>query len=98
MVRVLPLFWRSTHSASWLLVVSLGFFHSIWRVIMLIEVEIKSVYGKNLYYPINDKAHILSHIAGTETLTERTLQLATDMGMTVKAHYTFPKEVLPYAT
>lgn len=59
---------------------------------MLIEVEVRNVYGKTLYYPINDKAHMLAHIAGTETLTHPTLKLATDMGMTVSAKVVFPPE------
>lgn len=58
-----------------------------------LEVEIKTVYGKPLYYPINDKAQMLSHIAGTETLTVQTLKLATDMGMSVKFTHQIPEEV-----
>jgi len=60
---------------------------------ILIEVEIKTVYGKCLYYPLNDKAELLAHIAGTETLTVQTLKLATDMGMRVKFTHIMPEEV-----
>ncbi len=52
---------------------------------MIIQVEVRRVYGKDLYYPINDKAQMLAHIAGTETLTPQTLKLANDMGMTIQA-------------
>ena len=60
---------------------------------MHLEVEIRTVYGKPLYYPINDKAQMLSHIAGTETLTAQTLKLAKDMGMTIRFSHTVPEEV-----
>jgi hypothetical protein len=58
-----------------------------------LEVEIKSVYGKHLYYPTNDKAQMLAHIAGTETLTPQTLKLAKDMGMAVNFTHFIPPEL-----
>lgn len=58
-----------------------------------IEVEIKAVYGKHLYYPINDKAQMLAHIAGTETLTIQTLKLAKDMGMAIHCTHVIPAEI-----
>ena len=60
---------------------------------MHLEVEIRTVYGKSLYYPMNDKAQMLAHIAGTETLTAQTLKLAKDMGMTIRFSHTVPEEV-----
>jgi hypothetical protein len=60
---------------------------------ILIAVEIKTVYGKPLYYPINDKAQMLAHIAGTETLTAQTLKLAKDMGMRLEFTHHIPQEV-----
>lgn len=60
---------------------------------MHLEVEIRTVYGKSLYYPMNDKAQMLAHIAGTETLTAQTLKLAKDMGMTIRFNHTVPEEV-----
>lgn len=60
---------------------------------MNIEVEVKTVYGKPLYYPINDKAQMLAQIAGTETLTAQTLKLAKDMGMSIKFTHRVPEEV-----
>ena len=59
-----------------------------------LEVEIRTVYGKTLYYPLNAEAHLLSHIAGTETLTAQTLKLAKDMGMSIKFTHKVPDEVL----
>jgi hypothetical protein len=64
---------------------------------MIIQVEVRRVYGKDLYYPINDKAQMLAHIAGTETLTPQTLKLANDMGMTIQASAVIPPEVSDYA-
>jgi hypothetical protein len=58
-----------------------------------IAVEVKSVYGKPLYYPINESANLLAHIAGTETLTAQTLKLAKDMGMSIRLTHTVPDEV-----
>jgi hypothetical protein len=60
---------------------------------MHLEVEIRTVYGKSLYYPINDKAQMLAHIAGTETLTAQTLKLAKDMGMKIQFTHITPPEV-----
>jgi len=60
---------------------------------IVLEVEIKVVYGKHLYYPINDKAQMLAHIAGTETLTQQTLKLAKDMGMGINFTHVIPPEV-----
>ena len=59
-----------------------------------LEVEIKTVYGKTLYYPLNAEAQMLSHIAGTETLTVQTLKLAKDMGMSIKFTHKVPDEVM----
>jgi hypothetical protein len=64
---------------------------------IIIEVEVKTIYGKPLYYPKNHNAEMLAQIAGTNTLTPQTLKLATDMGMEVKASITFPQEVDQYA-
>jgi hypothetical protein len=58
-----------------------------------LDVEIKTVYGKHLYYPTNDKAQMLAHIAGTDTLTPQTLKLAKDMGMAITFTHVIPQEV-----
>jgi hypothetical protein len=58
-----------------------------------IEVEIRTVYGKPLYYPTNDKARKLASIAKTETLTAETLKLATDIGLRVKFTHITPEEI-----
>jgi hypothetical protein len=58
-----------------------------------LEVEIKAVYGKHLYYPTNHNAQMLAHIAGTETLTPQTLKLAKDMGMVINFTHHIPNEI-----
>ena len=58
-----------------------------------IEVEIRTVYGKPLYYPTNDKARKLASIAKTETLTMDTLKLAKDIGLRIKFSHITPEEV-----
>jgi pyruvate/2-oxoglutarate/acetoin dehydrogenase E1 component len=52
---------------------------------IVVKVQIVDVYGKPTYYPTNHIAEMLSHIAGTKTLTPQTLKLAHDMGMVVEA-------------
>lgn len=50
----------------------------------MIQVILKSVYGKPLLYPANDAAHALADIAGTVTLDPRVLRIARDkLGMKV---------------
>ena len=59
---------------------------------LVIECVARTVYGKTLYYPTNDRANYLAHIAGTETLTMQTLKLAKDMGLRVKISAELPDE------
>lgn len=50
---------------------------------MKLEVEIRAVYGTPKIYPVNDAARALAQIAGTETLSARTLDLAKKLGHSV---------------
>ncbi len=50
---------------------------------ILIEIELRQVYGADKYYPSNDAAKLLATIAGTVTLTASTIRTAKDMGMEV---------------
>jgi hypothetical protein len=45
-------------------------------------VLIKDIYGKQTIYPTNKVAHLLAEIAGTKTLTQRTIDTAKEMGIT----------------
>ncbi len=51
---------------------------------LVIQVEIKSVYGALKAYPANESAELLAQIAGTRTLASHTLALAERMGMVIK--------------
>ena len=42
----------------------------------IILVDIRNVYGQETIYPANQNADIFASIAGTQTLTKRTLQYA----------------------
>jgi hypothetical protein len=50
-----------------------------------ILVRLDKVYGVWTLYPANDAAKMLAEIAGTKTLTVKTLQIAQRMGMTLAA-------------
>jgi hypothetical protein len=49
-----------------------------------IIIEVKNVYGNETIYPVNDAAKVLAEIAGTKTLTRRTLKLAQQLGYVVE--------------
>lgn len=50
---------------------------------MRLEVIVRNVYGQPKVYPHNDAAKTLAQLAGTDTLTKRTLDLAKQLGHTV---------------
>lgn len=50
---------------------------------MRLEVEVRAVYGQPKIYPVNEAARDLAALAGTETLTAKTLELAKRLGHTV---------------
>lgn len=54
---------------------------------LTVVVEIRDIFGKRKAYPANDKAELLAKIAGTTTLTTRTIELARDLGLTVREKY-----------
>ena len=49
-----------------------------------IKVKVKSVYGKDLIYPVNDAAKTLASIAGTKTLGIGVLKMAAELGLDIK--------------
>lgn len=48
-----------------------------------IEIEVRNVYGNITIYPVNEAAKLLAEIAGTKTLTNKTLALAERMGFLI---------------
>lgn len=49
-----------------------------------LQVSVRSVYGNELIYPMNEAATVLAKIAKAKTLSFETLKLAREMGMTVE--------------
>tara|TARA_R110002020_G_scaffold33980_2_gene103137 strand:+ start:1699 stop:1956 length:258 start_codon:yes stop_codon:yes gene_type:complete len=51
---------------------------------MVLKVEYREVYGKELVYPICAKAHAIARLAGDKTLTPRTIKIAKELGYRVE--------------
>lgn len=49
-----------------------------------ILIEVRTVYGVPTIYPVNEPAKLLAEIAGTKTLTHKSLALAERMGFAIK--------------
>lgn len=49
----------------------------------VIEIEVRSVYGKDSIYPVNDAARTLARIAGKKTLSAADIQNANALGLEV---------------
>lgn len=52
---------------------------------MLIQYLIKSVYGRELYYPANAAAQYVCKLTNTATLSAKHLEILRAMGCTVQA-------------
>lgn len=60
---------------------------------MTIQVMVRTVYGKNLVYPICDKAKAFAQIAGHKTLDQRAIALIESLGFEVEYVQYNPFEV-----
>lgn len=49
-----------------------------------IQVEIKSVYGTSLVYPVCDKAKLLAKLVEKKTFPKHVLQLLEELGYTLE--------------
>lgn len=49
----------------------------------VIEIEVRSVYGKDTIYPVNEAAKTLARIAGKKTLSASDIQNANALGLEV---------------
>jgi len=49
-----------------------------------IQITIKSVYGRETIYPVNDQAKCLAAMVGTKTLTQQTIRDAMEMGFRIE--------------
>lgn len=60
-----------------------------------ILVEIKSVYGKEMIYPVCQDSKTLADIAGSKTLTRQTLHQITKLGYKIGVQYA-PGVITPF--
>jgi copper chaperone CopZ len=51
---------------------------------MIVQVQIKNVYGNELIYPVNDVAVNFARIAGTKTLTREVIAHIKALGVKVE--------------
>jgi hypothetical protein len=51
---------------------------------MLIQIQIRNVYGTETAYPVCDKAKAFAAIAGTKTITRHTLLQAMAIGFSIE--------------
>ena len=51
---------------------------------MKVEIDVRSNYGNQAIYPVNEHAKLLAAIAGTKTLTNVTLAYAERMGFQIQ--------------
>jgi hypothetical protein len=51
---------------------------------MIIQIQIRNVYGEEKAYPMNDAAKCIANIAGTKTLTRCTLLNVLAMGCDIE--------------
>ena len=50
---------------------------------MIIEVEVKNIYGKDTFYPLCNKAVLLTRLTGNKTLTIDALKTIQSLGYEV---------------
>lgn len=55
---------------------------------MKITVRIKTVYGKETIYPVDDSAKLFARLTGTITLTREAIDLIKALGYTVTVEQT----------
>lgn len=51
---------------------------------MSIQVQVKSVYGNEVVYPVCDKAKLFAKLAGTRTLTTASIEVIKALGYTLE--------------
>ena len=50
---------------------------------VLIHVEIKNVYGRELIYPINKSAQLLAELAGKKTFDRKDMKIMKEIGFDI---------------
>ncbi len=51
---------------------------------MIVQVRVRSVYGNDLIYPINDIAKLLTRLTGKKTLSIGSMSVITQLGYEVE--------------
>jgi len=60
-----------------------------------IQIEVRSIYGNDTYYPLNNLALDIAKIAGTKTLTTHMLRILLGMGFPIKVYKFIKPNVVP---
>lgn len=50
----------------------------------IVEVQIKSVYGNELVYPVNENACKFAKLIGKKTLSSKDIEIIYSLGFTIK--------------
>lgn len=51
---------------------------------MIIQVQIKQVYGREMIYPVNDPAHVVCFLTGRKTMTRQDIDKLKQLGHTIE--------------
>ncbi len=57
---------------------------------MKIQIKVKSVYGVERIYPVNDTAVKFGRLVGTKTFTKEQLKIIKDLGYEIEEVYAYP--------
>ena len=55
-----------------------------------VQVQVRSIYGNDLIYPINEAAKHFASIAGTKTLARSDINIIRQLGFTVEQVHATP--------
>jgi len=58
-------------------------YKSVERMVKTVRIVVRNVYGQLVCYPACERADLFAEIAGTRTLSHRTLALAERLGYTI---------------
>mgnify|MGYP003334670432 CR=1 FL=1 len=50
----------------------------------VVEIHVKDQYGKQVYHPLNQTAHLFAQMAGTKTLTYEALAIIMKLGYEIR--------------
>lgn len=56
--------------------------HNKGQYKMELEIQIKNIYGRDVVYPVCEKAQLLTRLSGNRTLTEESIAVIKELGYT----------------